>query len=82
MDFVDNSPLAQQSAVSEADSPHSSQNRENLAPGTAGGNLSMAAGEISPGHVTSDSGNLHSPDRAAFLWHQGMDYTILDESPS
>ena len=60
MDFVHNSPLAQQSAVSEADSLHSSQNRENSAPGTAGENLSMAAGEISPCHLTSDSGNLQA----------------------
>ena len=53
MDFVSQSHLAQQSAVSEANSPHSSQNRANSAPGTAGENLSMAAGKLSLGHVTT-----------------------------
>ena len=63
MDFVTCSPLAQQSAVLEADSPHSSKNRENLATSTAGQNLSMAAGEISPGHLTAVAGDLHSADQ-------------------
>ena len=88
MDFIDRSPLAQQSAVLEADSPHSSQNRENSAPSTAGENMSMAADGFSPGHVTGVSGDLHSADQASLsagrgsLWYQGMDYTILDEAPS
>ena len=87
MDFVPKSPLTQQSAVSEADSPHSSQNLENSAPGTAGETLSMATAELSPGLVTSDSRDLHSVDQAGLsagrssLWYQGTDYTILDESP-
>ena len=82
-----NFPLTQQSAVSEANSPHSSQNRENSAPGTACETLSMAAGELSPGHVTSVSGDLQSADQMGLsagggpLRHQGTDYTILDESP-
>ena len=54
MDLSGESPLAQQSAVSEAYSLYSSQNREFSAPGTAGENLSMAAGDKSPSHVTSD----------------------------
>ena len=47
----------------------------------------MAAGEISPSHMTSDSGDLHSVDQAGLsasrgsLRYQGTDYTILDESP-
>ena len=82
------SPLAQQSAVLEADSPHSSQNRENSAPSTMGENMSMAAGEISPGHLTNVAGDLHSADQAGLsagsgsLRYQGTDYTILDEAPS
>ena len=84
MDFVSQSPIAQQNAVSESDSPHSSQ--EFSAPGTAGEKLSMAACELSPGHVTTDSGDLHSAnptglstDRGS-LQYQGTEYTILDES--
>ena len=46
----------------------------------------MAACEISPGHVTTDSGVLHSADQAGLsarrgsLRYQGTEYTILDES--
>ena len=86
MDFLPKSPLAQQSAVSEADSPHASQNRENSAPGTAGKTLSMAAGDLSSGHVTTVSGDLHSADQAGLsaghgsLRYQGTDNTILDGS--
>ena len=88
MEFVACSPLAQQSAVLQADSPHSSQNWENSIPSTAGEKLSMAAGEISPGHVTNVAGDLHSADQAGLsagrgsLRYQGTDYTILDEAPS
>ena len=87
MDFVACSPLAQQSAVLEADSPHSSQNWENLAPSTASENMSMATGEISPGHVTNVAGDLHSADQAGLsagrgsLRYQGTDYTILEKAP-
>ena len=86
MDFVHQSPLAQQSAVSEADSPHSSQNQEISAPSTAEEKLSMAAGELSPGHMTSDPGDLHLANPADLstgrgsLQYQGTEYTILDES--
>ena len=88
MEFVACSPLAKQSAVLEADSPHSSQNRENSAPSTVCENMSMAAGEISPVHMTNVAGDLHSADQAGLsagrssLWYQGTDYTILDEAPS
>ena len=88
MDFVNCSPLAQQSAVLEADSLHSSQNRKNSAPSTTGENLSMAAGEMLPGHMTSVSGGLHSAVQAGLsarrssLLYQGTDYTILDEAPT
>ena len=66
--------------------PHSSQNWEFLAPGTAGDKLSMAAGELSPGHVTSDPVDLDSANPAGLstgrgsLQYQGNEYTILDES--
>ena len=41
----------------------------------------MAACEISPGHVTTDSGVLHSAFCHGSLRYQGTDeYTILDES--
>ena len=88
MEFVACSPLAKQSAVSEADSPHSSQNRENSAPSTAGENMSMAAGEILPGHVINLAGDLHSADQAGLsagrgsLRYKGTDYMILDKSLS
>ena len=87
-DFVECSLLAQQSAVLEADSPHSSQNRENSAPSTACENMSVAAAELLPGHVTDVSGGLHSADQAGLsagcssLRYQCTDYTILDEAPS
>ena len=57
-----------------------------FAPGTAGENSSKAAGDKSPGHVTSDSGNLHLANPAgqstgrSSLQYQGTDYTIIDES--
>ena len=82
------SPLAQQNAVLEVDSPHSSQNRENSSLSTAGENMSMAAGKFSPGHVTDVAGDLHSADQAGLsagrssLRYQGTDYMILDEAPS
>ena len=60
MHQLSESPLAQQSAVSEAVSPHTSQNREFSAPGNMCENSSMAAGDKSPSHVTSVPGNLHS----------------------
>ena len=88
MDFVTCSPLTQQSDVLEADFPHSSQNRVNSAPSTAGENMSMAAGKILPGHVTNVAGDLHSVDQAGLsagcgsLRYQGTDYTIFDEAPS
>ena len=88
MDFVDCNPLAQPSAVLVADSPHSSQNRENSAPSTTGKNMSMAACKISTGHVTNVAGDLHSVDQAGLstdrssLRYQGTDYTILDKAPS
>ena len=50
--------------------------------------MSLAAGEISPGHVTNVAGDLHSADQAGLyaghgsLRYQGTDYTILDEAPS
>ena len=78
-------PLAEQSAVSEAVSPHSPQNFS--APGTAGENSSMAASDTcnSPEHVTS-SGNLHSVNptgqstgRGSLQYH-GTNYTIIGES--
>ena len=74
MDQLSQSPIAQQAAFSGADSPHSSQNREFSASGTAGENSSMAASDKSPSHVTSDAGNLHSVNPAG----QGTDYTIID----
>ena len=46
----------------------------------------MAASEILPGHVASDSGVQHSADHVGLsaghgsLWYQGTEYTILDES--
>ena len=86
MDRLCQSPLAQQSAVSEANSPHSSQNGEFSAPGTAGENSSVAAGELSPGHMTSDIGSLHSANPAGLctgrgsLQYQGTEYNIIDES--
>ena len=58
MDFVTISPLAQQSAVLEAGSPHSLQNRENSTPSTAGKNSAMADGEFSPGQLTDAPGDL------------------------
>ena len=64
MDQSGESPLTQQSAVSEADSLYSSQNREFSAPGTAGENSSMAVGDKSPVHVISEPGNLHSVNLA------------------
>ena len=81
MDKLSESPLAQQSAVWEAVSPHSPQNREFSAPSTAGDNSSMAVG-----HVTSAPGNLHSVNPAGqstghgSLQCQGTNYTIVDES--
>ena len=48
----------------------------------------MAAGEISPGHVTNVAGDLHSADHAGLsagsgsLRYQDTDYMILDETPS
>ena len=66
-DFVHDSPLSQQSAVSEADSPHSTQNRENSTPSTTGENSGDQA-DLSAGR-----GSLRC---------QGTDYTILDESSS
>ena len=68
MDQSGQSPLAQHSAISEADSPYSSLNREFSSPGTAGKNLSKATGDKSPGHVTSEPGNLHLVTRQAKLW--------------
>ena len=86
MDHSGESPLAQQGAVSEADSLYSSQNREFLAPGTVGENSSMVAGDKSPCHVTSEHGKLHLVNPAGqttghgSLQYHGNDYTILDES--
>ena len=83
MDQSGESPLTQQSAVSEADSLYSSQNRGFSAPGTAGENSSMAVGDNSPGRVTSEPSNLHSVNPAGqttgrhSLQYQGTDYTIL-----
>ena len=87
MDLVNNSPLAQQSAVLEADSLHSLQNRENSVPSTTGENSSMAAGEISPGQLTGAPGDLPA-DQAGLsagrgtLRYQGTDYTVVHEVPS
>ena len=39
----------------------------------------MDAGELSPGHLTSDLGDLHLANPAG-LRYQGTEYTILDES--
>ena len=57
MDQSGESPLAQQSAVFEADSLYSFQNQEFSAPGTGGGNSSMAIDDKSPGRVTSEPSN-------------------------
>ena len=59
MDQSGESPLAQQGAVSEADSPYSDQNQEFSVPGDVGEKSSTAFGDKSPGHVTREPGNLH-----------------------
>ena len=84
MDQSGESPLAQQSASSEADTPYSSLNQEFLAPDTMGEKSSMAVGDKSPGHVTSESGNSHpvnlaGPTGHSSMQYQGSSYTILDE---
>ena len=64
MDQSGESPLAQQGAVSEADSPYSDQNQEFSVPGDVGDKSSTAFGDKSPGHVTREPGNLHKVNLA------------------